>query len=176
VQADAAVLPLADRSADALLCCFALMHMVSPAAAAAEFARVLRPGGSIAITTWGPDVPWPAHEAVVELLDELGAPKVASSHHGAPITESPQNVAAMLRDAGFGSVTVEQRPFAEEELNLEAALYEWSSLGSTATRISALDPPAQQDFFARARVVMAKFVPAGYAEPSDVIYAWGVRS
>ena len=176
LQADAAALPLVDGGADALVCCFALMHMVSPAEAVAEFARVLRPGGAIAITTWGPDVAWPAHAAVLQILDDLGAPKVASSHHGAPITESPENVASLLRGAGFESVTVERRPFDDTCGDAEAALYEWGSLGSTATRLSLLEPLARQEFFARARVVMAGFDPAGFADPSDVIYAWGVRS
>jgi demethylmenaquinone methyltransferase/2-methoxy-6-polyprenyl-1,4-benzoquinol methylase len=49
VQGDAAALPLADACCDALLCGFALRNFVSLAGVAVEMARVLVPGGRIAL-------------------------------------------------------------------------------------------------------------------------------
>jgi demethylmenaquinone methyltransferase/2-methoxy-6-polyprenyl-1,4-benzoquinol methylase len=49
VQGDAAALPLADACCDALLCGFALRNFVSLTDVAVEMARVLVPGGRIAL-------------------------------------------------------------------------------------------------------------------------------
>jgi ubiquinone/menaquinone biosynthesis C-methylase UbiE len=48
VLADALALPLADGTADAVILAYVLFHLADPARAAAEAARVLRPGGRLA--------------------------------------------------------------------------------------------------------------------------------
>jgi len=52
VLADALALPLADGTADAVILAYVLFHLADPARAAAEAARVLRPGGRAGIITW----------------------------------------------------------------------------------------------------------------------------
>jgi SAM-dependent methyltransferase len=52
VEADAADLPFEDGAFDAVACNVGLGHLPNPAAALAEIARVLRPGGIAALTTW----------------------------------------------------------------------------------------------------------------------------
>jgi malonyl-CoA O-methyltransferase len=53
--ADATALPIADGSADLALCALTLGHVADPAAAFAEFARVLQPGGTLLLTDFHPD-------------------------------------------------------------------------------------------------------------------------
>ena len=64
-QGDVAALPFPDASFDRVLCQMALMFFVDRAAAISEMARVVRPGGSVALMTpasldvqpaWGPFV------------------------------------------------------------------------------------------------------------------------
>ena len=57
---DAAALPLADESVDTILCTEVMEHVPNPEKTIAEFARVLRPGGTV-ITT-APFV-YPIHDA-----------------------------------------------------------------------------------------------------------------
>lgn len=52
---DAEKLPFPDASFDAILSTCGVMFASDPLAAAAELARVCRPGGRLAITTWAPD-------------------------------------------------------------------------------------------------------------------------
>lgn len=52
--ADAHDVPFADGSVDGVVCQMGLMLMPDPAAALAEAHRVLRPGGRVAVATWGP--------------------------------------------------------------------------------------------------------------------------
>jgi ubiquinone/menaquinone biosynthesis C-methylase UbiE len=51
-QADAHELPFADSSFDAVVGNLAVMHLSRPENAMAEFARVLHPGGRLALTAW----------------------------------------------------------------------------------------------------------------------------
>jgi len=51
-QGDAEALPFADASFDAVLGNFVMLHLGRPEQAAAEFARVLAPGGRLALTVW----------------------------------------------------------------------------------------------------------------------------
>jgi len=52
---DAEALPFEDGAFDAIVSTFGVMFATRPAAAAAELARVCRPGGRIAIATWTAD-------------------------------------------------------------------------------------------------------------------------
>jgi SAM-dependent methyltransferase len=52
VEGDAADLPFADDRFDAVVCNVGFGHLPDPAAALAEIARVLRPGGVAALTSW----------------------------------------------------------------------------------------------------------------------------
>src|SRR3954453_2495582 len=51
-QGDAERLPFADASFDAVVAGFVVNHLPRPESALAECARVLRPGGSVAVTVW----------------------------------------------------------------------------------------------------------------------------
>ncbi|MBV8196003.1 MAG: class I SAM-dependent methyltransferase [Candidatus Dormibacteraeota bacterium] len=51
-QADAEALPFADASFDAVFANFLVLHLGRPERAALEFARVLVPGGRLALTAW----------------------------------------------------------------------------------------------------------------------------
>jgi ubiquinone/menaquinone biosynthesis C-methylase UbiE len=67
---DAEALPFEDASFDAVVANFLLLHVGRPEQVATEFARLLRPGGSVALTVW--DVPARARFIGV-LLDAFAA-------------------------------------------------------------------------------------------------------
>lgn len=55
VHADAERLPFTDGEFDAVVSTFGVMFAGNPEAAAAEIARVVKPGGRVALATWKPD-------------------------------------------------------------------------------------------------------------------------
>ncbi|SKC79787.1 class I SAM-dependent methyltransferase [Krasilnikoviella flava] len=91
VLADAAALPVADRSVDLVTCVTALQLMPRPDAVLAEWARVLRPGGRAVTATFtgfgrpaGPPRDFPVHHdrfATPELLAGLRLRRHAAWRH-----------------------------------------------------------------------------------------------
>jgi len=76
VSADALELPFADETFDRIICSEVLEHIPDDQTAIRELARVLRPGGSIAVT-----VPaWVAEKICWKLNDEYYAPKAVGGH------------------------------------------------------------------------------------------------
>ena len=76
VSADALKLPFADGTFDRIICSEVLEHIPDAQTAIGELARVLRPGGSIAVT-----VPaWVAEKICWKLNDEYHAPKAVGGH------------------------------------------------------------------------------------------------
>jgi ubiquinone/menaquinone biosynthesis C-methylase UbiE len=90
VRADLAALPLADRSVDAICSSLALHHVAQPAAVIAEFARAVRPGGSVVVSD------------LVQHSEEWMRSELAHLWLGFP----PERVAGWFASAGLADVQV----------------------------------------------------------------------
>lgn len=89
--ADMQALPFPEGSFDAVTCRYGLMYAPDAARAVAEAARVLKPGGRLAVLVWGPE------EANPMLYHGLRA---ANRHWGYPFPESEFGVAVRLAAPG----------------------------------------------------------------------------
>ena len=96
---DAERLAFADGTFDALTAAFLLFFLPDPERAAAEFRRVLRPGGRVAVSTWGDDDPRWAWED--DLMAGLRVDRRAIQRPFA----RPAEVHDLLAGAGFTDVT-----------------------------------------------------------------------
>ena len=98
---DAEDLAFADDSFDVIFCAFGVFFLPDPDRAAAEFARVLKPGGTVRLSSWGDDDPrWDWEGDLI-----AGLPVVRRSI--AQPFDSPGSLMHLLTGAGFEDVGVE---------------------------------------------------------------------
>jgi SAM-dependent methyltransferase len=105
-QGDAEALPFADGSLDAVVSNFGIHHVPRPARALAEAARVLRPGGRLAFTTWAApqdNIAWRLLFDAIRLHGNMDAARAPPSGGG---LGQPEIVRRLLREAGFAGVSV----------------------------------------------------------------------
>ncbi len=88
------------RSFAAVLCGFGIFFIPDPERALAGFRRVLVPGGSLGLSTWGAeDERWAWED---ELLDDVVVERRAVQRS----FDRPDDLEALLRNAGFEDVVV----------------------------------------------------------------------
>jgi SAM-dependent methyltransferase len=105
---DAEAMDIPDASVDAIACRMGFMLMADPAAAMRESARVLVPGGRVALAVWAgaESNPWVAVPMQV-IASELQAPPPPPDAPGMFSLADPVRLAGTLEQAGFGSVRIE---------------------------------------------------------------------
>jgi SAM-dependent methyltransferase len=108
VQGDVYALPFEGGSFDAVVCNLGLLHFGRPEEAAAELARVLAPGGGLALTVW--DLPERARlqGVILEAVHEVGAELPPDVPPGPPLFRfaDETEMTGLLRGAGLGEIEV----------------------------------------------------------------------
>jgi SAM-dependent methyltransferase len=112
---DAESIDLPDASVEAVVCRMGYMLMADPAAALRESARVLAPGGRIALTVWSdPEAnPWGALP-LQAVVSALGAPPAPADAPGLWALADEARLNGLLEDAGFRSIRIEKLDDAVE--------------------------------------------------------------
>ena len=99
---DAEHLDLADGSYDVAICAFGLFFFPDPERATAELARVMAPGGVVAISTWGADDDrWTWEDDLLAGLDSSRRAIVRPF-------DDPADIERLLAGAGFVEVECRQ--------------------------------------------------------------------
>ena len=99
-------LPLGDNEVDCVTCQFALMFFEDRARAIAEMARVIRPGGRVAVATWASVEESPGYAGMVDLLDDEIGDWAAEALRAPFCIGTPDQLADLLRPS-FADVTVD---------------------------------------------------------------------
>lgn len=136
---DAGHLEFEDATFDRVLCGFALWFFPNPHAVLLEFLRVLKPGGSVALTTWAHDNPSQLFaRGVVRPFAPAG--RVGASNPDAPQYNTLDELHAGLEGAGFTGVKV---AVDEQEFVYGSGNDWWATLWSMGTRntLEKIDAP-----------------------------------
>jgi SAM-dependent methyltransferase len=110
VEADVVALPFASGSFDACVGGFVLNHLPAPEAALADLARVLAPGGALALSLWEPPARNRWLGLVAEALAEAGVatpPELAGGPDSYRFADRAEML-ALLRGAGLRDARVER--------------------------------------------------------------------
>jgi SAM-dependent methyltransferase len=97
---DAERLGFPDASFDIVTCAFSLFQFPDMSRALAEMQRVLKPGGRLGLSNWGPGYFSPVASPQRSLFREFGLRALLPN----PIAFKPVNLEMLLREAGFTAV------------------------------------------------------------------------
>ena len=167
-----------DAAQDAVLCREGLMFVPDPAAAAAEIARVLRPGGRAAIAVWGARERNPWLGVVLDAVTaHIGAPVPPPGVPGPFSLADPGGLRALLEGAGLTGVAV-----TDVAVPLRAGSFdEWwvrtvALAGPLAGILAAMGPDDRAAIRDRAQAAVPPYsTSAGLVLPGVSLLATAVR-
>jgi enediyne biosynthesis protein CalE5 len=168
-----------DSSFDIALCREGLMLVGDPARALAEIRRVLRPGGRIVLSVWGPraENPWLAvvFDAVSEQLG-VTMPPPGAPH---PLSLGDRDrLEALLSEAAFAEVSVGELPTPYRAADAEEWWRRTSVLaGPLARKLAALPEDVAAELRSRAIAAITPYeTPSGLEIPGLSLVAAAYRA
>lgn len=109
-EGDAEALPFEDGQFDAIACSFGLLHLERPAKGLSEAARVLKPGGKIALTGWHAPGQGNAFLGLITDAYKAHADMNVGLPPASPLTLLSEATGRdpMLTEAGFGQIVARE--------------------------------------------------------------------
>jgi ubiquinone/menaquinone biosynthesis C-methylase UbiE len=133
---DAEQMDFADASFDVLTAAFVLFFLPDPERAMSEFHRLLRPGGTVACSTWAEDDPrWVWED---DLIAAAGTPQHRAVHRA---FDRADDVVELLAAAGFEDIRV-SREETDISFSTEQDWWDWHWSFSRRGLFEQLDPAA----------------------------------
>lgn len=167
---DAEALTLDDASFDLVVCRFGLQIVTNPDTAIAEMRRVLKPGGRLAATVWGPGERCPAIHVVIEPMLEFAEPDETGYLPTPYEMGGEDELVEILRKAGFVDASEERVnhawTFPDEEAYFRATL-KGTPIGHS---LSEEDEDVQKHVLAKTRENLKKYRTAeGIVLPAEAV-------
>jgi ubiquinone/menaquinone biosynthesis C-methylase UbiE len=142
-----------DRSFDVVVCRDGFQFATDPARAAHEIARIVRPGGRVALAVWGPQAQNPWLGTVIDAASaQLGRPIPPPGIPGPFALSDAEQLRGLLADAGLGPAVVTALPVRMHATSFD----EWWTrtcglAGPLAAILAGMSPVAAEELRARAR-------------------------
>jgi len=176
---DAEDLPIPDGSFDAVVSNFGIGHFPRPERAMAEFVRVVRSGGAVAVSWWDVPVRHRVMGIFFDAMNEAGATSPPELPTGPPLFRfsNELELSQTLRSAGLGGVVVRAFSFSHR-LNSPEELWNGILGGTVRTSIGIRrQPKLMQDRIRGAfeRLVQSYLVDGGISVPVAFKIASGQR-
>ena len=174
VVADACHLPFRARAFDAVFLTFVLQFIDEPARMFGEVARVLRPGGAVAVAAWGQVTKAPSERLWLEALDEFDAPEApAAPTPGGTATTTRAELDELLRRTGFDPIETRILPWVDQP-DVEHFIQRMTNLGPSSRRLAAWDDPSRTSFIETMRTRLQALAPDNFLDDSEVLAVVGI--
>ncbi len=102
-------LPYDDGAFDRALCQFGLMFFGDRVRALREMRRILRPGGTLAVSVWDDVGNSPGYDAMIRLIEAMFGPEPADALRAPFVLGDPQSVLRLLDKAGLDGARIVTR-------------------------------------------------------------------
>ncbi len=168
-----------DRSFDVVFCREGLMLVPDPVQAAREIARVLRPGGRVAVAVWGPRERNPWLTIMFDAVSaQLAAPMPPPGVPGPFSLDDPDRLASVLAAAELTALDVRELDVPYRAASADEWWHRTAALaGPLAGRLASLPEPAQRALRDRATTAVAAYeTGAGLELPGVALLAGALRS
>lgn len=167
---DAERIELEDDSVDGAICRFGYMLMEDPAAALSETRRVLRPGGRLVLSVWGPPDRNPVFMIPATSLVQRGhlPPPEPPPAPGIFAMADPERTTGLLRDAGFEEARTEEVALTFPQPSAEALVeFLADTAGPIAMVLRGLSEADRAEFASEVEEALTPFAAdGGYQLPS----------
>jgi ubiquinone/menaquinone biosynthesis C-methylase UbiE len=165
---DAAALPVPDAAFDVVLCQQGLQYFAQRAAALREIARVLAPGGRLALSVWRPLERQPFFVALVAALETHLSAEVAAPLRAAFTLGDAEELRELVTAAGFRAphlrLVVKQMRYP----SLAEYLPGWVAASPMAGAVAALDDARRTLLFEGLQTALRPYVDdTGLAVPME---------
>ena len=167
-----------DASFDIVYVREGLMLVPDPVRAAREIKRVSKPGGSVALSVWGPRARNPWLGVVFDVVSaQLGSPVPPPGLPQPFSLDDADRLARVLTDAGLTSVAVEEFPTPYRAASIDEWWQRTCELaGPLAQRLAELPAPAASALHDRAAAAITGYAtPAGLEIPGVSLVASAVN-
>jgi ubiquinone/menaquinone biosynthesis C-methylase UbiE len=169
---DATATGLESGSFDAVVCVFGVFFAADMPAFVAEMWRLVRPGGTLAITTWGPDWCEPASSVFWESVRELEPKLFRGFNPWDEITTAPA-LADLLARGGVSGAAVEATAGEQHELEQPEDFWEIALGSGYRSTVDAL--AAEQRDQLRERIVGELRAREVASVRNDVVFASALK-
>jgi SAM-dependent methyltransferase len=176
VRGDAGRLPFAGGRFGVVCCQLGLQYVPDRPAALAELARVLAPGGRLAVMVWGAIGHSPGFALLAEALDRHVG-QAAGAIMRAPFgMDDEEALRGLVAGAGLRDVTVDRRAGTVRFASVREFLLAQGSGSPLAAPLGAAGPDARAGLLAELETALAPWQGAGgFAFPIQALLAGGRR-